>query len=164
MHDAVAQMAQACNSQLALVIVTHRHADHISGFGTCKDIFSKINVERVWMSWFENPDNPNAKEFQSSLTAMATQLGPASGLRRGAHPADDAHMPAWQRTLPGTMTAAGQAGNQEALAVIHGGFANTPQYDYYKAGDTPTLPPDLATAGSPRRFWVRRSTERWSRR
>lgn len=144
MHDAVSQMAQACNSQLALIIVTHRHADHISGFGTCKDIFSKINVERVWMSWFEDPKNPDAKEFQSSLTAMAAQVR-TSLAARGASPDDP--LVSMAENITGTMSAAGQAGNQAALAVIHGGFANTPEYNYYKAGDTPTLPPDLVTAG-----------------
>ena len=144
MHDAVSQMAQACNSQLALIIVTHRHADHISGFGTCKEIFRKINVERVWMSWFEDPKNPDAQAFQSSLTAMAAQVR-TSLAARGASPDDP--LVSMAENITGTMSAAGQAGNQAALAVIHGGFANTPEYSYYKAGDTPTLPPDLVTAG-----------------
>jgi beta-lactamase superfamily II metal-dependent hydrolase len=144
MRDAVSQMAQACNSQLALIIVTHRHADHISGFGTCKDIFRKINVERVWMSWFEDPKNPDAKQLQSSLTAMAAQVH-LSLRARGSSPDDP--LVSMAENITGTMSAAGQAGNQEALAVIHGGFANTPAYTYYKAGDAPALPPDLVAAG-----------------
>jgi beta-lactamase superfamily II metal-dependent hydrolase len=146
MPDAVSQMAQACNSQLALIIVTHRHADHISGFGTCKDIFRKITVERVWMSWFEDPDNKNAMAFQASLAAMAAQLGNALRLAARSDP-DKEELADMAENITGTMTVAGQAGNQQALAVIHGGFANTPQYTYYKAGDPPTLPPDLVAAG-----------------
>jgi beta-lactamase superfamily II metal-dependent hydrolase len=144
MSDAVSQMAHACNLQLALIIVTHRHADHISGFGTCKDIFRKIAVERVWMSWFEDPDNKNAMAFQASLAAMAAQVGNSLAARRDPGAREFADM---VENITGAMTVAGQAGNQQALAVIHGGFANTPQYNYYKAGDMPTLPPDLVAAG-----------------
>src|SRR5215471_7056574 len=39
MRSAVEHMAQDCDYHLSLVIMTHRHADHISGFGTCSDIF-----------------------------------------------------------------------------------------------------------------------------
>jgi beta-lactamase superfamily II metal-dependent hydrolase len=143
-NDAVLQMAQECKSQLALVIVTHRHADHISGFGTCKDTFRKISVERVWMSWFEDPSNKTAKAFQSSLTGLATQV--RTNLAARGTSAEDPSV-RMVENITGTMSVAGQAGNQAALTVIHGGFANTPQYDYYKAGDTPTLPADLVTAG-----------------
>lgn len=146
MPDAVSQMAQACNSQLALIIVTHRHADHISGFGTCKDIFRKITVERVWMSWFENPDNKNAMAFQASLAAMAAQVGNTLRLAVRSDPGKE-ELADMAENITGTMAVAGQAGNQQALAVIHGGFANTPEYNYYKAGDTPALPPDLVAAG-----------------
>jgi len=73
-RDAVAQMAEDCGSRLALVIMTHRHADHISGFATCSDIFSQITVDRVWMPWFEDPSNKAAKAFQTSLTALAGRL------------------------------------------------------------------------------------------
>jgi len=52
--DAVAHMATVTNNNLSLLIMTHRHADHISGFAKCKDVFSQFNVEQVWMSWFEN--------------------------------------------------------------------------------------------------------------
>ena len=45
-RNAVDQMASDCGKDLALVIMTHRHADHISGFGTCSDVFSQITVDR----------------------------------------------------------------------------------------------------------------------
>ena len=45
--DAVDHMAEVTNKNLALVIMTHRHADHISGFAKCKDVFSGFTVEQV---------------------------------------------------------------------------------------------------------------------
>jgi beta-lactamase superfamily II metal-dependent hydrolase len=141
--DAVAQMAQECKSELALVIVTHRHADHISGFGTCKDIFGKINVERVWMSWFENKKNPAAVNLQQSLSAMAAKVGKNLSLRAGA----GGEFALMAENITGAMAASGQVGNDLALNVIHNGFANKPDYYYYQANDTPDLPPDLVAAG-----------------
>src|SRR3954467_1867273 len=50
---AVEQLKKDTGGKLALVIMTHRHADHISGFGSARDTFKTFEVERVWMSWFE---------------------------------------------------------------------------------------------------------------
>lgn len=141
-RDAVSQMAQVCNYELALVIVTHRHADHISGFGTCRDVFSKISVERVWMSWFEDPANEKARAYQASLTALAAQLGNSLAARGQS---DETYL--MTQNITGQMDAAGRSSNQVALDVIHGGFRNKPQYDYYQAGNSPTLPQDLIEAG-----------------
>jgi beta-lactamase superfamily II metal-dependent hydrolase len=143
--DAVQSMAQETGSTLALVIMTHRHADHISGFATCKDIFSGFTVERVWMSWFENPTNAKAANFQAGLTAVAAQAH-AALTARGA-PGDGQFADMVENITGTPMGAAGGASNQVALGVLHGGFKNRPPIDYYQAGDAPTLPPDLAAAG-----------------
>jgi len=41
MPDCVADLAEATGGKLALVIVTHYHADHLSGFATQSDAFAK---------------------------------------------------------------------------------------------------------------------------
>lgn len=147
-RDAVTQMAEDCNKHLSLVIMTHRHADHISGFASCSDIFSQIAVDRVWMPWFEKPDDPKAAAFQASLTAMAGHLGQQFRARLAASH-DDAteQMLQMAENITGGLGAAGIAANQKALNVLHGGFKTKVQPDYYKAGDTPKLPPDLEDAG-----------------
>jgi beta-lactamase superfamily II metal-dependent hydrolase len=137
---AVAQMAADCGKQLALVIMTHRHADHISGFAKCSDVFSQITVDRVWMPWFEDPTNPVATKFQTNLTALAGQLS----LRLAARGDRSAAM---MDNITGGMGAAGGSGNQKALDVLHNGFKNKPAHDFYKAGDPANLPQDLVDAG-----------------
>jgi hypothetical protein len=49
--------------------------------------------------------------------------------------------------ITGGMGAAGRSSNQVALDVLHGGFKNKPEYNYYQAGDQPALPQDLGEAG-----------------
>jgi beta-lactamase superfamily II metal-dependent hydrolase len=143
-RDAVAQMAEDCQSKLALVIMTHRHADHISGFGTCSDTFREITVDRVWMPWFEDPKDQTAVKFQASLTAVAGRLSARLAAR-----GDEAskQLAAMADNITGGMSAAGVSANQKALDVLHKGFRNTPEHDYYRAGDQPTLPQDLVDAG-----------------
>jgi beta-lactamase superfamily II metal-dependent hydrolase len=140
-QDAVAQMASDCGSELALVIMTHRHADHISGFAKCSDAFSKFTVERVWMPWFENPKNKTAAAFQASLAALASGLQMKLAARSDEESKQFADM---AENITGGMAAAGgSSSNQKALDVLHNGFKNKPDYDYYQAGDEPVLPKSL---------------------
>ncbi|MGY3572958.1 MBL fold metallo-hydrolase [Bradyrhizobium sp. USDA 4504] len=144
-RDAVQQMANDCGSKLALVIMTHRHADHISGFATCSDIFSGFTVERVWMPWFEDPKNDTAMAFQASLTSIADNLSARFAARGGS---DSSMLKDMVDNITGGMAAAGGGSkNQKALDVLHRGFKNEADHDYYKAGDQPILPKSLTDAG-----------------
>jgi beta-lactamase superfamily II metal-dependent hydrolase len=142
-REAVAQMAVDCGSKLALVIMTHRHADHISGFGTCAEVFRKITVDRVWMPWFEDPSNGTAKAFQTSLTALAARVS----LRLAARGDGGSQLTAMVDNITGGMSAAGVSNNQKALEVLNSGFMNQPAHDYYRADDPAKLPQDLVDAG-----------------
>ncbi len=142
--EAVNQMAQETGGKLALLIMTHRHADHISGFASCKDIFSQFTVERVWMSWFENPNDSQAANFQSNLVAVATQFKLALAARTDPDAEELSYM---AENITGVPVASGGGSNAVALGVLHGGFKNQPPIDYYQAGDTATLPQDLIDAG-----------------
>jgi beta-lactamase superfamily II metal-dependent hydrolase len=143
-RTAVQQMAQDCNFHLSLVIMTHRHADHISGFGTCSNIFKQITVDRVWMPWFENRSDKTALAFQAGLTSLATRLKMQLAMRNDERSLELAKM---ADNITGGLNAAGVAANQKALDVLHGGFKNKVEPDYYKAGDTAKLPDDLIQAG-----------------
>jgi beta-lactamase superfamily II metal-dependent hydrolase len=143
-EDAVAQMAKDCDSQLALLVMTHRHADHISGFARCRNIFSEFTVEQVWMSWFEDPHNTTATAFQASLMAMAGLIGNRLALRSDSASQQFAAMAA---NITGDMAVGGGSSNQVALDVLHNGFKNKPAYNYYQAGMAPQLPDDLLKAG-----------------
>lgn len=144
-QGAVAQMAEDTEKNLALVIMTHRHADHISGFATCKDVFSQFTVEQVWMSWFEDPSDTKTAAFQANLAGVAQQLGQALAARKNP---DDNELSYMAGNITGAPLAFGQgSSNDVALSVLHGGFKNKPPIAYYKAGDPPKLPDDLVAAG-----------------
>lgn len=58
------QIAQDCGNKLDVIVATHRHQDHISGFRTNKnknapgDIIAKLKPEVVVQPWTEHPDAP----------------------------------------------------------------------------------------------------------
>ncbi|HEY5723192.1 MAG TPA: hypothetical protein VIT45_12800 [Allosphingosinicella sp.] len=60
-------IAEKCNGELDIVVATHRHADHISGFETkdgegSGDIIRKLKPKRVIQPWTEAPDAPEKWE------------------------------------------------------------------------------------------------------
>ena len=146
MNAAVAQMAEDCQYKLALIIMTHRHADHISGFAKCADVFKKISVDAVWMSWFEDPTNKEAVRAQAGLTAMAAEL--KTNLDSPAFAAAAGEDMDRCRFMAANITGDdGQGSNQAALNVLQGGFANQAVHTYYKAGKPAELPQSLIDAG-----------------
>lgn len=144
-NAAIADMAEVTQGNLALVVATHRHADHISGFARGAKTFAGFTVERVWMSWFENPANKEAASYQRTLTDVAANLQAAFALR-AVNPDDD-YLKMVQNATGDVAAAGGLTGNQLALNVLHGGFKNRPPIDYYQAGDAATLPDSLVEAG-----------------
>ena len=54
----VQDISTTCNGQIDLLVVTHQHEDHVSGFNQARAIFDTITVKDVWMSWIENKKDP----------------------------------------------------------------------------------------------------------
>ena len=48
------------NNTIDLVVVTHEHEDHLSGFNLARTIFDTLTFKQVWMSWAENKTDPLA--------------------------------------------------------------------------------------------------------
>jgi len=64
MKKVVDNIKQATGGLIHVLVVTHEHWDHISGFFQAENIFQDITIERVWMSWTEDPDNPLANKLR----------------------------------------------------------------------------------------------------
>jgi len=143
--DAIAQLALDTGGKLALIVMTHRHADHISGFASGRDIFGDFEVERVWMPWFENRQDAQATRIQAGITALAGHLGMALAAR--SVPGDAQYLD-MVGNITGALSVAGRSSNEIALDTLHSGFAGgKAKVDYLKAGDNPQLPKALDGIG-----------------
>ena len=65
----------ATTDRLDVVVGTHEHWDHNSGFQQAEDLFAQIEVGEVWFAWTEKPGDPQAAELDkykdSALSALA---------------------------------------------------------------------------------------------
>jgi hypothetical protein len=77
------------NGHLALVIMTHRHADHIAGFS--KADFSKFSASMVWMPYWEqfNADKSKKSSAKSFAATGNQNLAPDGSQDMAAAPTSD---------------------------------------------------------------------------
>ena len=64
----------ATGGQIHLLVVTHRHADHISGFQLAHEVFAGMTIHNMWLSWAENPMDPTAQALWHSSNQALTAL------------------------------------------------------------------------------------------
>jgi hypothetical protein len=120
-EKAVDDITRVSGGKIDIVIATHAHQDHISGFGTFASKFSSLRVKEVWMPWTENPNDPDASKLKKKQMALVENLSK--------------HFAA----LPGARFAAAQAallnlaGNQAAFDLLRSGLHGA-DVKYYGAG------------------------------
>ncbi|MEO6670127.1 MAG: MBL fold metallo-hydrolase, partial [Ferruginibacter sp.] len=51
------------NDTIDLVVITHEHEDHVSGFNQARTIFDGLTFNQVWMSWAENQSDVLAQKL-----------------------------------------------------------------------------------------------------
>jgi beta-lactamase superfamily II metal-dependent hydrolase len=54
--DIARDIEKQCNGKIDLLVVTHEHLDHLEGFYREREIFNRMEIERVWMSLPSHPD------------------------------------------------------------------------------------------------------------
>jgi len=60
------------SAYLDVVVATHHHADHISGFAV--DDWEEVEVGEVWVPFVEDPDDPDAVRLRRAHTLAAESL------------------------------------------------------------------------------------------
>ncbi|HVY31041.1 MAG TPA: hypothetical protein VHB79_31010 [Polyangiaceae bacterium] len=143
--SAVRHMARETKYKLALIVVTHRHQDHIVGFSRCADEFAKFEVGAIWMPYWETEYAAKVSKFQEELEAVAFNLGVAA---LAANPNElTQEILGIVENATGVSATEGPGGgsNAKSLDLLKTQLGVKPQY--LAKGDRPKLPPALVAAG-----------------
>jgi predicted metallo-beta-lactamase superfamily hydrolase len=66
LKDAVNDITKETGGKIDLLVVTHEHWDHVSGFSQAKDVIGeKWDVTQVWTAWTEDPKDPLANKLRA---------------------------------------------------------------------------------------------------
>jgi len=82
--EVVRDIRGTTKDKLDLLIATHEHWDHLSGFAGQKAEFDQIQVKRVWLAWTENPADPLAQSLAKNKQDIGSALAGAAQLLTSA--------------------------------------------------------------------------------
>jgi beta-lactamase superfamily II metal-dependent hydrolase len=97
-------------ARIDIVIGTHRHQDHVSGFND--ERWAAVRVGEVWMPWTEDPSDPEAQRIREKQSRAALALSRALSVA-GASP----------RMVAIKGLADNQLTNAAAMKTLHQGFS-----------------------------------------
>jgi hypothetical protein len=60
-------IASETGGLLDVVVATHQHTDHLSGFRQARDEFSPMKIKELWFAWTEDKGNPLGKKIKNEL-------------------------------------------------------------------------------------------------
>jgi hypothetical protein len=68
---------QVTGGEIDLLVATHEHWDHLSGFVQAKDAFDKLKVGEVWLGWTEDPKDELTQKLkkEKGLALVALRMG-----------------------------------------------------------------------------------------
>lgn len=80
--DVVQDIARDTGGHLDLVIGTHEHFDHLSGFIRENEAFERMTIDAVWIAWTEDPHDELAQAIlqkrSKGLAGLAALVDPAA--------------------------------------------------------------------------------------
>jgi len=131
MKQCVANIAEVTKKKLAVVIATHAHQDHISGFASCADAFKEFEIGEVWMPWLMNDGDRKANKLARKQMALADSLHKHFGAVGASREVEQILINA---TGASHLGATGGGGNAAALKLLRSGF-DSGTVHYFTAGD-----------------------------
>src|SRR2546421_2002969 len=77
-------IATESNKVLDVLVATHQHTDHLSGFRQAKQFQEALKVKRLWLAWTEDSSNPLGKQIQDQLVRKLNALRGAANKLAGS--------------------------------------------------------------------------------
>ena len=77
LREIAEDVAVATGNRLHVLVATHEHWDHTSGFQYAQKTFEEISVDEVWMAWTENPEDEVASRLREKRALALEAIGAA---------------------------------------------------------------------------------------
>jgi hypothetical protein len=74
MAEVARDVAQETGGKLDLLVVTHEHWDHVSGFTEAREIWDEIEIAAIWLAWTEKPKHPLATKLRKERAARKAKI------------------------------------------------------------------------------------------
>jgi beta-lactamase superfamily II metal-dependent hydrolase len=126
MPQIVQNIRAETGDKLDLVVVTHAHQDHISGFGTQEAEWAKVTVNEIWMPWTESPTDAQAAALRTKQLSIARKLH--------AHLKVEKRLDAATDSILENFVGFNLAKNEDSMRVARGGFKGPQKLRYLDAG------------------------------
>jgi beta-lactamase superfamily II metal-dependent hydrolase len=137
MQKIVDNISEVTDKKLVVIIATHAHQDHISGFGKFAEMFTKFRIDEIWLPWTWDETNKVARKMQrlqATLTEQLVQHVKALGI--------DSKLNTWSVLENLSLTS-----NKHAIDSLKSGFGDSRvKVRFLKAGDI-LEPHDISVPG-----------------
>jgi len=70
----VRDIVDVTGGHIHVVVASHRHRDHVSGFSVASAIWNRTEIDEVWLPWTENDQDDVAVELRMRQDALAAEL------------------------------------------------------------------------------------------
>lgn len=73
-REVAGHILKATGGQIDVLVATHEHWDHLSGFEQARDLFDQLKIGEVWVAWTEDPEDPVSRSLRKERTAALRAL------------------------------------------------------------------------------------------
>ena len=137
MTEVVKDIAATTQGHVDLLLATHEHWDHVSGFLQAKEVFATLTIGEVWLGWTEDPQDQLANKLRSEHQALRLALTSACARLRFGSGSDSI-----ADSMMEFFGAAGQGTTSDALNIVKS--FNKPKTKFCHPTDAPVTPDGTA--------------------
>jgi hypothetical protein len=127
MDDVMRLIEEHTASKLELIVATHAHRDHISGFGKFAERFAKFEIGEIWLPWTDDPKDTKASAVRRKHLALYHALDTHLRVALGATESQPRYAAALEAL-------SNLKGNETATTELARGFGTGATVRYLAAG------------------------------
>ncbi len=84
MRQVAESLHDATGGRIDVLVATHQHWDHLSGFDQAREVFDRIDFGEVWVGWTEDPADDLANRLRARRRTHLRALGAVARNLRNA--------------------------------------------------------------------------------